>query len=135
MHASHAFLMVFHAGFISISPIFFSFAAFERYTINKHYRRSLSGLSFQHQGNCWSAHHGFMTSISISIRGVFFFRALQFFFFGGIKSEPYQRLRFGDMGLRIDGSFQTLFPQLFPLLFLVHVQKFSMLLLHCQCHE
>jgi len=74
-----------------LSPTFLS-AAFKRYNINKHYRRSLSGLNSQHQGNCRSAHHGFTTSISISIRGVLFGLFYFAFFFGGgnhQKSEPY----------------------------------------------
>jgi hypothetical protein len=76
-----------------------------------------------------------MTSISISIRGVFSGFLILLFLGTTSESEPYQRLRFGDMGSRIDGSFQTLFPQLFPLLFLFHVQKFSMLLLYRQCRQ
>jgi len=50
MHASsHASLTVPHVGCISTFTYFLS-AAFKRYNINKHHRRSLSGLGSQHQG-------------------------------------------------------------------------------------
>ena len=111
----------------------FSFAAFKRYNITKHHRRSLSGLNSQHQGNCRSAHHGFTTSISITIRGVFWGVFLIFVFWGHQKASCISgyALETWDYGLT------ALSKHYFHncSLFLFHVHNFSMLLVYCQCRQ
>ena len=103
MHASHASFTASHVGCISTST-YLLFAAFKRYNIINHHRRSFSGLNSQHQGNCRPAHHGFTTSISINIRGVFF--GLSYFAFLGeiIKKRAVSAAALWKHGSRIDGS-------------------------------
>jgi hypothetical protein len=72
MHASHAFHMVLHVGIFSFHLLRSSV------TTSTSIIGVLSGVWISHhQGTCRSAHHGFTTSISISIRGVF----LRLFYF------------------------------------------------------
>jgi hypothetical protein len=94
------------------TSISLSFAAFQRYTISKHYRRSITGLQFHHIGDfAIRIITDFTTgSISISIRGVFRTLLFGFFVWETSKSEPQRlRLRFEDMGLRNDGFSQITF--------------------------
>jgi hypothetical protein len=105
-----------------------SFAAFERYNISKHHGRSLSGPKSQYQGHCRSAHHGFTTSISISIRGVF--RVSYLLFWESSKSGPCHRLR-KDMDHGLTASPTTSPSHLFlvPCTEILHVAS---LLCHCR---
>ena len=116
MHASHAFLMGLHAGSISISIHVFiccvqalqhhqassAFSLGSEFPTSGKLPVSPSRIHDKHQ------HHyprRFLGGFS------------HFCFLGTSKSELYRRLRFGDMGLRTDGSFQTLLPQLLPFSF------------------
>jgi len=84
------------------------------------------------RGNCRSAHHGFTTSISISIRGVFSGFSFCFFFGkGNIKKRAVSAATLWRHGSRIDGFSKHHFHNC-SLFFSFHVQKlFSMLLLYC----
>jgi hypothetical protein len=128
MRAHRTLLPRFHMLASSQLSHTFLSAAFKRYYINKHHRRSLAGLNSQHQGNCRSAHHGFMTSISISIRGVFFFGIFYFAFLLGksSKKRAVSAATLWKHGSRIDGFSKHYFHNCPVFFFFLHVQKFSM---------
>jgi hypothetical protein len=123
------------------TSISLSFAAFQRYTISKHYRRSITGLQFHHIGDfATRIITDFTTgSISISIRGVFWtflFFAFLLWFGKTSKGEPHRlRLRFEDMESRIDG-FSQIMSSTFPVSFsCVQNSAWRMLLLRRCCRQ